>query len=105
MPRISAAGAARDSRPAPRAGRSTAPAAMRRSSADEPLEIEGVRRPDMRHQVRDEHSEARDDDQQVEQDDYLDQQRHARNQYLRAEKDAVFEHQQPQDLADRLMTH
>jgi hypothetical protein len=59
----------------------------------------------MGSEVADEHPEASDDDEEVEQDDEFQQERHARHQDLRAESDAALDHQEPQDLAERLMPH
>ncbi len=59
----------------------------------------------MAQQVLNENAKAGDDDQKVEKNDNLDQKRHSRHKDLRAEKDAVLQHEKTKNLAQRLMPH
>lgn len=59
----------------------------------------------MHEEEANKHSKARNDDQQIEKDDNFDQQGHAGNENLRAKEYAVFQNEQSENLADRLVAH
>src|SRR5579884_11291 len=74
-------------------------------STHQTIQCTAAGRARMHYQETDQHAETCHDDQKIEENDNLDQQRHPRNQNLRTEKDAVFEDQQAENLADRLVAH
>jgi len=59
-------------------------------SAHQPIELTATGCAGMYQQKANKHSEARDDDEQIEQDYDFDQQRHAGNKDLRSKKNAIF---------------
>ena len=58
----------------------------------------------MGDKVSNQNSEARDDDQKIEENYDFDQHGHAGNKDLRAEKDAIFKDEQTENFAQRLMS-
>ena len=56
-------------------------------------------------QILDKNTKAGDDDEKIEENDDLDQHRHSGHENLRAQKDAVLEHQETEDLTDGFMSH
>lgn len=55
-------------------------------------------------EIANEYAETRNNDEKIEEDDDLDQERHAGHEDLRAEEDPVLQQQQPKDLADCLVS-